>query len=240
MLGAPILAGALVDANLWGTGWRLVFLINVPLGALTLPLAIRSLPRGASHPNVKLDVGGVGLIGLALIAIIYPLIQGRTDGWPAWSFALLAAGVILLLAFLRYERRHRRAPADRADAAHQPHLPRRHRRRAGPLRRLRRPIALRLSLRPARRRLVTDARRPHADIDGRGHDPRHGRLARRRQPTRPPPAPPRRPPHRRRRGRLALVLTGAHTASTWDLVPGLLPASAPAPVPASDSSSDSS
>ena len=110
MLGAPILAGALVGANLWGPGWRLVFLINVPLGALTLPLAIRSLPRGASHPNVKLDVGGVGLIGLALIAIIYPLIQGRTDGWPAWSFALLAAGVILLLAFLRHERRHRKHP----------------------------------------------------------------------------------------------------------------------------------
>lgn len=47
---------------------------------------------------------------MALIAIIYPLIQGRTDGWPAWSFALLAAGVILLLAFLRHERRHRKHP----------------------------------------------------------------------------------------------------------------------------------
>ena len=99
------LAGALIDANLWGTGWRLVFLINVPIGALTLPLAIRSLPRGASHPDVKLDLGGVWLVGLALVAIIYPLIQGRTDGWPAWSFALLAAGVVLLLVFLRYERR---------------------------------------------------------------------------------------------------------------------------------------
>ena len=110
MLGVPILAGALVDANLWGTGWRLVFLINVPLGALTFPLAFRSLPRGASHPGVRLDVGGVGLIGLALIAIIYPLIQGRTDGWPVWSFALLAAGVTLVLAFLRYERHHGRHP----------------------------------------------------------------------------------------------------------------------------------
>ena len=93
MLAAPILAGALIDANLWGTGWRLVFLINVPIGALTLPLAVRSLPRGATHPDVKLDLGGVWLVGLALVAIIYPLIQGRTDGWPAWSFAMLAAGV---------------------------------------------------------------------------------------------------------------------------------------------------
>jgi MFS family permease len=105
MLAAPILAGALIDANLWGIGWRLVFLINVPIGAVTLPLAIRSLPRGASRPDVKLDIGGVVLIGLALVAVIYPLIQGRTEGWPPWSFAMLAAGAVLLFVFLRYERR---------------------------------------------------------------------------------------------------------------------------------------
>lgn len=105
MLGAPILAGALIDANFWNTGWRLVFLINVPIGLIALPFAIRSLPRGVSHPDLKLDIGGVGLVGLALVAIIYPLIQGQTDGWPAWTFALLAAGVALLFAFVRYERR---------------------------------------------------------------------------------------------------------------------------------------
>src|ERR1700749_4303962 len=105
MLGAPILAGALIDANFWGIGWRLVFLINVPIGVLVLPLAVRSLPRGgASRPGMKLDLGGVLLVGLALVAIIYPLIQGRADGWPAWSFAVLAAGAILLLVFVRYER----------------------------------------------------------------------------------------------------------------------------------------
>src|SRR5208282_4261600 len=86
-------------------GWRLVFLINVPIGLVVLPLAIRSLPSGASHPNLKLDVGGVWLVGLALVAIIYPLIQGQTDGWPAWTFALLAAGAVLLYVFVRYERR---------------------------------------------------------------------------------------------------------------------------------------
>lgn len=104
MLAAPILAGALIDANLWGIGWRLVFLINVPIGLLTLPLAFRSLPRGATHPNVKLDIGGVFLIGLALVAIIYPLIQGRSDGWPIWCFAMLAVGVVLLVVFVRHVR----------------------------------------------------------------------------------------------------------------------------------------
>jgi EmrB/QacA subfamily drug resistance transporter len=105
MLVAPIVAGALIDANLWGTGWRMVFLINVPIGVMALALAIRSLPRGATHPGVKLDFGGVWLVGLALVAIIYPLIQGRTDGWPVWSFAMLAAGVTLFVVFLLHERR---------------------------------------------------------------------------------------------------------------------------------------
>jgi EmrB/QacA subfamily drug resistance transporter len=107
---APILAGALIDANLWGIGWRLVFLINVPIGGLALAFAIRSLPHGVTHPVVKLDIGGVWLVGLALVAIIYPLIQGRTEGWPAWCFAMLAAGAVLLVAFLLYERRRKSDP----------------------------------------------------------------------------------------------------------------------------------
>jgi EmrB/QacA subfamily drug resistance transporter len=110
MLAAPIVAGALIDANLWGIGWRLVFLINVPIGAVALALAFRSLPRGAAHPDVKLDLGGVLLVGLALVAIIYPLIQGRSEGWPAWCFAMLAAGAVLLFVFLRYERRRGHDP----------------------------------------------------------------------------------------------------------------------------------
>jgi EmrB/QacA subfamily drug resistance transporter len=104
MLGAPVLAGALIDANLFGIGWRLVFLINVPIGAISLLLALWSLPSGARHPAVKLDLGGVALVGMALVAIIYPLIQGQSEGWPAWCFAMLAAGAVLLIVFLRYER----------------------------------------------------------------------------------------------------------------------------------------
>jgi EmrB/QacA subfamily drug resistance transporter len=110
ILAAPVLAGFLVDANLWHTGWRLVFLINVPIGAVALPLAVLSLPRGAGQPGLKLDVGGVWLIGVALVAIIYPLIEGQSQGWTWWIWAVLAVGCALLLAFFLYERHLKSSP----------------------------------------------------------------------------------------------------------------------------------
>jgi len=105
MLAAPILAGALVEANLWGIGWRLVFLINVPIGVTTFAAAVRVLPRTIARPGIRLDSGGMILVGLALTAIIYPLIQGRAAGWPAWTFIMLGAGAALLAAFVIWERR---------------------------------------------------------------------------------------------------------------------------------------
>jgi EmrB/QacA subfamily drug resistance transporter len=103
-LAAPILAGALIEANLWGIGWRLVFLINVPIGIAALAGAVRVLPRTVAHPGIRLDTRGMVLIGAALTAIIYPLIQGRADGWPAWTFVSLAVGAILIVVFVRWER----------------------------------------------------------------------------------------------------------------------------------------
>jgi EmrB/QacA subfamily drug resistance transporter len=105
ILAAPILAGALVEANLWGIGWRLVFLINVPIGIAAFAGAVRVLPRTVAHPGIRLDTRGMVLIGAALTAIIYPLIQGRADGWPAWTFVSLAAGAALLVAFVLWGRR---------------------------------------------------------------------------------------------------------------------------------------
>jgi EmrB/QacA subfamily drug resistance transporter len=107
ILAAPILAGGLIEANLWGIGWRLVFLINVPIGVAAFAGAVRVLPRTVAHPGIRLDIMGMVLIGVALTAIIYPLIQGRADGWPAWTFVSLAAGAALLGAFALWER-HRR------------------------------------------------------------------------------------------------------------------------------------
>jgi EmrB/QacA subfamily drug resistance transporter len=109
-IAAPILAGVLIDANLLGAGWRLVFLINLPVGVFALLTAAKVLPRGASHAGLRLDIGGMALVGLSAVAVIYPLIQGRPEGWPGWIFAMLGAGFLLLVAFVRYERRRTAAP----------------------------------------------------------------------------------------------------------------------------------
>jgi EmrB/QacA subfamily drug resistance transporter len=110
ILAAPILAGALVEANLWGIGWRLVFLINVPIGIVAFAGAVRVLPRTVAHPGIRLDTGGMVLIGVALTAIIYPLIQGRASGWPAWAFLSFGVGVVVLGAFVLWERHHHGDP----------------------------------------------------------------------------------------------------------------------------------
>jgi EmrB/QacA subfamily drug resistance transporter len=104
MLAAPVVAGSLVEANLWGTGWRLVFLINVPIGVAALVGAFKVLPHTVAHPGIHLDIKGMLLVGGALVAIIYPLIQGRPSGWPLWTFLVLAAGGVLLLVIVLWER----------------------------------------------------------------------------------------------------------------------------------------
>ncbi|MFL5861331.1 MAG: MFS transporter [Solirubrobacteraceae bacterium] len=109
-IAAPILAGVLIDADILSTGWRMVFLINVPIGVAAFAGAVRYLPHGASQPGTRLDLVGMVLVGLASVAIIYPLIEGRAAGWPAWIFAMIAAGIVLLVVFVAHERRRTKAP----------------------------------------------------------------------------------------------------------------------------------
>ena len=104
-IAGPILAGWLVTADLLGTGWRMIFLINVPLGIVGLVGALRFMPESRSPVRVRLDPLGVVLISAASLCLIYPLVQGRELGWPAWTFALMAAGLALLTVFAAIERR---------------------------------------------------------------------------------------------------------------------------------------
>ncbi|WP_207934109.1 MFS transporter [Actinomadura sp. KC06] len=107
----PVVAGLLVDADLFGTGWRAIFLINVPVGAYALVVGARVLPaptRSQADRSGGLDVTGMLLGGLGMSMLVYPLVQGRELGWPIWSLALLAGSAPVLAVFALHQLRRAR------------------------------------------------------------------------------------------------------------------------------------
>lgn len=107
-VGGQLLGGVLIAANVDGLGWRVIFWINVPIGIAALALARRLVPEsraaaGSTGPG-RLDLRGATLFTAALVAIILPLLDGREQGWPAWSWACLAAGLVLLAVFAAHLR----------------------------------------------------------------------------------------------------------------------------------------
>ena len=102
-VGGQLLGGVLIAANLAGLGWRVIFWVNVPVGIAALVLARRVVPESRATVNGtgpgRLDLRGAALFTVALVAIVLPLLDGRAQGWPAWSWASLAAGPVLLAVF---------------------------------------------------------------------------------------------------------------------------------------------
>jgi EmrB/QacA subfamily drug resistance transporter len=101
----PVVAGALVNANLFGTGWRSIFLVNLLLGGYTMLVGRRALPDAApTARGARLDLPGAFLGAAAMTLLIYPLIEGRESGWPAWTFVLMAASVPMFVLFALRQR----------------------------------------------------------------------------------------------------------------------------------------
>jgi EmrB/QacA subfamily drug resistance transporter len=102
--GGQLLGGLLISADLGGLGWRALFWLNVPVGIAAVVLAPRFVPESRAAAPGRLDLRGAALLSAALVAIVLPLLDGRAHGWPAWSWACLAAGPVLLVLFARYLR----------------------------------------------------------------------------------------------------------------------------------------
>jgi MFS family permease len=102
------LGGLLISADIAGTTWRPAFAVNVPAGLVLLWLAWRYLPadgRRAARPP-RLDLAGVALLSAAMMLLVLPLVLGRDEGWPAWTWACLAASVPAFALLWLVERRH--------------------------------------------------------------------------------------------------------------------------------------
>src|SRR5579859_887465 len=99
-----ILGGVLITSDVFGLGWRMIFLVNLPVGAIGLLGALVFLQESRSPSALRLDGIGVVVISVALFLLTYPLVVGRALGWPLWSILCLFTSLPTLFIFACYER----------------------------------------------------------------------------------------------------------------------------------------
>lgn len=112
----PVLGGLLIDMGGPAIGWRLTFLVNVPIGILAIVLAWRWFPRPLFLSRQQkdrrsksllreLDPVGSLLLGLAVLAVLFPFVESQT-GWLTWL--LLPLGLVLVYLWVHWERFYER------------------------------------------------------------------------------------------------------------------------------------
>lgn len=101
----PLLGGWLITSDAFSIGWRSIFLINVPIGIVLLVLAVRYIPNTRSERATRLDLVGVVLATIAAFLLVFPLIEGREQGWPTWIWAMFAASALTLAVLVVNQRR---------------------------------------------------------------------------------------------------------------------------------------
>jgi len=103
-VAGQVLGGALLQVNVFGLGWRVIFLVNVVVGTAALACARPLLPESKASDHPKLDpLGAIGVSG-SLALVLVPLALGRTEGWPAWAWVSLAAATPVMVVALWWER----------------------------------------------------------------------------------------------------------------------------------------
>src|SRR5262245_52371730 len=97
----PLVGGAVVS----GLSWQWIFWINVPIGLVLIPLALRRLDE-THGPSSRLDLPGLGLVSVGLLGIVWGLVRGNGQGWSSPEIVLsLGIGAVVLLAFVLWELR---------------------------------------------------------------------------------------------------------------------------------------
>ncbi|MBR7833530.1 MFS transporter [Actinospica durhamensis] len=122
-IAGQIVGGVLVNADLWGSQWRPVFLVNVPIGLVLLVAGARALPKDNGHPGRRLDLPGLATLSLAVFALVLPLVLGHQLGWPTWTWVSLALCAVFVALFVLVERRASRtggSPLIRGDLLRAP------------------------------------------------------------------------------------------------------------------------
>jgi EmrB/QacA subfamily drug resistance transporter len=104
-VAGQVLGGVIISADLFGSSWRLCFLVNVPVGVGVLIASLRILPKDKGEPGRGLDPLGVAVLTPTVLAFVLPLVMGHEEHWPLWGWLLLGASALGLGLFAYVERR---------------------------------------------------------------------------------------------------------------------------------------
>ncbi|MEJ2901908.1 MFS transporter [Pedobacter panaciterrae] len=101
-----ILGGYLVDKSFLGIeGWRLIFLINLPIGIAALWAISKYLTETVKDTMQSFDYSGAMILTAGLFCLIYPLAEGREAGWPLWSIIMILSSALIFACFIRNQKK---------------------------------------------------------------------------------------------------------------------------------------
>jgi predicted MFS family arabinose efflux permease len=100
-----LLGGILVTVDLAGLGWRAVFVVNGPIGLAIVVAAWLMMPQVPRRAGTRLDIPGAMVLFAGLLCLIGPLLFGRDVQWAPWVWLTMAAGLAIVAAFVRLERK---------------------------------------------------------------------------------------------------------------------------------------
>lgn len=104
-VAGPIVAGALINADIAGLGWRSAFLINLIVGLVAFAAAWFILPHDPGDRSLRIDITGATLLGMAMLGLLFGMIEGSSAGWPPFAIAALLLGLLLFAAFAWQQQR---------------------------------------------------------------------------------------------------------------------------------------
>ncbi|MER6948728.1 MFS transporter [Nonomuraea sp. NPDC000554] len=102
-IAGQVLGGLLLTADLFGLGWRVIFLVNLPVGLIVVPLAAKLLPRVEPAGRTRLDLLGASGLAAGLALLLVPLGLGNSAGWPAWTWVSMGLSVPVLALTGRWQ-----------------------------------------------------------------------------------------------------------------------------------------
>jgi EmrB/QacA subfamily drug resistance transporter len=99
----PLVGGAIVE----GLAWQWIFWINVPIGLISIPFVLRKIDE-TYGPDSALDIRGLALLSVGVLAIVWGLVRGNQAGWDSVEVTgTLVAGALLVAGFVAWELRVR-------------------------------------------------------------------------------------------------------------------------------------